>query len=84
VSATSIEKRVVQAVLDAVERRDWDLVRLVLHPYLHWQEPGVAIRGRRNVMDRLALAPPPVPPSTVELRDGQIYRWTATEAPDGG
>jgi hypothetical protein len=74
----------VQNVLDAVERRDWDLVRAVLHPYLHWQEPGVTIRGRRNVIDRLALPPPPAPPSSVELRDGQIYRWTSTSAPDGG
>ena len=77
-------RRMVQDVLNAVDRRDWDVIRAILHPYLHWQEPGVAIRGRRNVLDRLALPPAPQPPSTVELRDGQIYRWTSTEAPDGG
>jgi hypothetical protein len=74
----------VRDVLDAVERRDWDVVRALLHPYLHWQEAGVAIRGRRNVLDRLALPPAPTPASAVELRDGQIYRWTSTGAPDGG
>lgn len=81
-STGSPETRMVQDVLDAVQRRDWEVVRLALHPYLHWQEPGVLIRGRRNVIDRLALPPAPAPPSAVELRDGQIYRWTST--PDGG
>ena len=83
-SQVSPEVRIVRDILDAVERHDWDVVRVWLHPYLHWQEPGVAIRGRRNVLDRLALPPAPQPPSTVELRDGQIYRWTSTGAPDGG
>jgi hypothetical protein len=68
----------VRDVLDAVDRRDWDVVRVALHPYLHWHEPGVSLRGRRNVIARLALPPPPAPPSTVELRDGQIYRWISS------
>jgi hypothetical protein len=75
---------IAQDVLDAVERGDWTTVKALLHPYLHWREPGVAIRGRTKVLTRLAESPPPSPPSTVELRDGQIYRWTSTEAPDGG
>jgi hypothetical protein len=74
----------VRDVLDAVERRDWELVRAALHPYLHWQEPGLAIRGRLNVIARLALPPPPTPPSTVELRDGQIYRWISASEPADG
>jgi hypothetical protein len=75
---------VAQHVLDAVERGDWTTVKALLHPYLHWREPGVAIRGRTKVLVRLAESPPPRPPSMVELRDGQVYRWTSTEAPDGG
>jgi hypothetical protein len=73
-----------QDLLDAVERGDWTTVKSLLHPYLHWKEPGVTLRGRTNVLGRLAESPPPSPPSTVDLRDGQIYRWTATSAPDGG
>jgi SnoaL-like protein len=69
---------IVHDVLDAVERGDWATVKALLHPYLHWREPGVALRGRTKVLARLAESPPPSPPSTVELRDGQIYRWTST------
>ena len=68
---------IVRAVLDSVGRADWERVRLLLHPYLHWREPGVALRGRRNVLERLAAGPAPEPPDEIELRDGQIYRWTA-------
>jgi hypothetical protein len=69
--------RIVQDVLEAVERQDWARLKLLLHPYLHWREPGVAIRGRTKVLARLAEAPPAAPPSSYELRDGQVYRWTA-------
>jgi hypothetical protein len=73
----------VHDVLDAVEHGDWTTVKALLHPYLHWREPGVALRGRTKVLVRLAEAPPPSPPSSVELRDGQIYRWTSTSVADG-
>jgi hypothetical protein len=69
--------RIVQDVLEAVERQDWAGLKPLLHPYLHWLEPGVAIRGRTKVLARLAEPPPPAPPSSYELRDGQVYRWTA-------
>jgi hypothetical protein len=69
--------RIVQDVLEAVERQDWAGLKPLLHPYLHWREPGVAIRGRTKVLARLAEPPPPAPPSSYELRDGQVYRWTA-------
>ena len=71
-------EEIVRAVLGALERGDWERVRLLLHPYLHWREPDVALRGRRNVLERLADGPPPEPPDEIELRDGQIYRWTRT------
>jgi hypothetical protein len=67
---------IVDRVLDAVRRRDWDTVRLALHPYLHWDlADGRTIRGRSKVLAMLVDAPTPAPPSSVELRDGQIYRW---------
>ena len=67
---------IVRAVLDGLAQGDWERVRLLLHPYLHWHEPGVVLRGRQNVLSRLATGPMPEPPDEIEVRDGQIYRWT--------
>ena len=75
---SSHPEEIVQDVLDAAERQDWPQVKALLHPYLHWKEPGAAIRGRGKVLARLAAGPPPQPPTSYELRDGQIYRWTST------
>ncbi|GAA3112392.1 hypothetical protein GCM10010464_88890 [Pseudonocardia yunnanensis] len=41
--------QVVVDVLDAVERQDWSTVRLLLHPYLHWTQDGVVVRGRTKI-----------------------------------
>ncbi len=61
----------------AVAAGDWDAVRLLLHPYLHWTDrDGSVLRGRRNVLAMLAGAGVPDPPESVELRDGQVYRWS--------
>jgi hypothetical protein len=70
---------VVTKVLEGAEVRQWDEVRLLLHPYLHWSErDGVALRGRSRVLQWLAARQAPLaPPARIELRDGQIYRWTA-------
>lgn len=67
---------VVQICLDAVAREEWATVRAVLHPYLHWTEGGVTIRGRTKVLAHLTESPVSGPPASYELRDGQIYRWT--------
>ncbi len=56
---------------------DWDAVRLLLHPYLHWTgRDGSVLRGRRNVLAMLTETGVPDPPGSVELRDGQVYRWS--------
>ncbi|WP_223163529.1 MmcQ/YjbR family DNA-binding protein [Nocardioides humilatus] len=47
----------------------------LLHPYLHWHDRDVALRGRNNVLAHLREHPAPKPPREVEVRDGQIYRW---------
>lgn len=66
----------VSNVLDAIERRDWDRLGELLHPYVHWTTAvEEQLRGRNNVIERLSNDPPPAPPSYHELRDGQIYRW---------
>jgi hypothetical protein len=78
---TVLVNDVVRAAHQAMVERDWDALRLVLHPYLHWTAAdGSRLRGRTKVMDRLQNAAPPAEPVAVELRDGQIYRWQ--EPPD--
>jgi hypothetical protein len=67
---------VTHAAYDAMLVRDWNELRLMLHPYLHWTAAdGSRIRGRSKVIARLQNAAPPEEPVAVELRDAQIYRW---------
>jgi len=67
-----------EAVMEAARRRDRDALRRLLHPYVHWTEAdGTALRGRTIVMAHLATRPPLEPPLECEVRDGQLYRWTA-------
>ena len=69
---------VVAAVQSDIANRDWPSLRLKLHPYLRWRDAdGTVWRGRRNVLAMLEGAPAPGRPAAHELRDGQIYRWTA-------
>jgi hypothetical protein len=66
----------IHEALAAVERRDWERLKPLLHPYLHWTtKHGEMLRGRKKVIARLVADPPSSPPSSCELRDGQIYRW---------
>jgi hypothetical protein len=62
----------VEAVLEAIAARDWTRLRPLLHPYLRW---GEGLRGRRNVLAYLEEVGQVAPPASVELRNGQIYRW---------
>ncbi len=68
---------VIRDVLDAVERQDWPQVRVLLHPYLHWTEAGLILRGRNKVLALLAGRAALRPPVSYEVRDGQIYRWNS-------
>lgn len=69
--------QIIDTVITAVSRQDWPSVKALLHPYLHWSEPQLAIRGRSKVLAHLAARPPLSEPDSYELRDGQIYRWTS-------
>lgn len=60
---------------EALDREDWARLAKLLHPYLHWQDRKVELRGRLNVLSHLRSVPTPRPPMSVEIRDGQIYRW---------
>ena len=75
----SESESVAAQVHAAVETRDWSILRVVLHPYVHWtDEKGHTVRGRTNVLMMLsATTETPPMPSEVVLRDGQIYRWIA-------
>ena len=67
-----------ERAIAAIESQDWDQLRMLLHPYLHWTGvDGNTVRGRTKVLAMLAANPPNAvhQPSSVELRDGQIYRW---------
>lgn len=61
----------------AVAARDWDTVRSLLHPDLHWTlARGRTLRGRTKVMAMLQQATEvPAWSSSIELRGGQIHRW---------
>jgi hypothetical protein len=68
-------ERLIEEALEAIRQRDWESLRPMLHPYLHWKDGGASIRGRTKVMAHLTLHPQARPPSSWEFRDGQIYRW---------
>ena len=60
----------------AIDAGEWGELRPLLHPYLHWHDGDVALRGRTHVLRHLQQVPTPRPPTEVEVRDGQIYRWS--------
>jgi hypothetical protein len=67
---------VVRRAYEAMRARNWDDLRLLLHPYLHWaSSDGRTVRGRIKVMAMLAERDPLLWPTSVEVRDDQIYRW---------
>lgn len=69
---------VVAEAVAALERRDWEALKPLLHPYLHWTDAeGKTRRGRTQVLRYLETAAPATTPASCELRDGQIYRWVA-------
>jgi hypothetical protein len=64
------------AAWSAIEAGEWGEVRDLLHPHLHWTDRAVALRGRAQVLEHLRAHPTPRPPVDVQVRDGQVYRWT--------
>jgi hypothetical protein len=60
---------------DLIEQQRWHDVRPLLHPYLHFDDGGVSLRGRNRVLDHLRGHPTPRPPAEVAVRDGLLYRW---------
>jgi len=83
----AMDEEVAARVLRAVRDGDTAFLALALHPYLHWTEPGVKLRGRTRVLAHLAAGGSTAEPTSCELRDGQVYRWTVArtgEPPPSG
>ena len=71
-----VERRAVDHFRAAMAAGDAEAARLALHPYLRWTDlTGSVVRGRVNVLAALSVGGVPAPPASIELRDGQIYRW---------
>ena len=59
----------------AMDAGEWGELRPLLHPYLHWDDGGGdAERAVQRARPPRRL-PTPKPPTEVEVRDGQVYRW---------
>ena len=66
---------VVQRALDALAAGDETEIRETLHPYLHYtRADGTVLRGRTRLLAELD-GRVPAAPASIEVRDGQIYRW---------
>ena len=66
-------------VLDTIERRNWERLRRLLDPQVHWTTAvEEQLHGADAVVACLADDPPPAPPAYHELRDGRIVRWIDT------
>jgi hypothetical protein len=63
------------AAWTAIDAGEWDAAQALLHPYLHFTDGALSLRGRVNVLAHLRSHPTPKPPTSVEVRDGQVYRW---------
>jgi hypothetical protein len=63
----------------AIVAGDWKVVKSHLHPYLQWTDSdGIDLLGRSRVLAMLEQAAHlPAEAQSIELRDGQIYRWRA-------
>lgn len=64
------------AAWDAMDSSEWGALGPLLHPDLHFVDGGVTLHGRTEVVEHLRAHPTPRPPREVEVRDGQVYRWT--------
>jgi hypothetical protein len=58
------------AAWNAMDSGDGDALRELLHPYLHFTDGDVTLRGRTNVLAHLREHPVPRPPSPAAVRGG--------------
>jgi hypothetical protein len=65
-------------VWNLVEQQEWGELRPLLHPYVRYDDGRATVRGRSRLLAHLRDVPTPRPPTDVEVRDGQLYRWIAS------
>ena len=58
-------------------------LRPLLHPYLRFEDGAVVLRGRTQVLAHLREHGAR-PPTEVEVRDGQVYRWVGRPGRSSG
>lgn len=63
------------AAWSAMDSGDWDLLPDLLHPRLHFVDGDLELRGRPALLAHLRSHPVPRPPTSVEVREGRIWRW---------
>jgi hypothetical protein len=63
------------AAWSLIEDKSWSEVKPLLHPNMHFTDRTWSITGRAQLLAVLAERPTPRPPTSVEIRDGQIFRW---------
>jgi len=66
----------VAAAWAAMDAGEWGELRPLLHPHLHWHDREVTLSGRSTVLAHLQQVSTSKPPTAVEVRDGQVYRWS--------
>ncbi len=59
-----------------VEQQEWGELRPLLHPQVRFDDGAVDVTGRSRLLAHLVAHPTPRPPTVVEVRDGQVYRWS--------
>lgn len=64
------------AAWNLIDQQEWGELRPLLHPYVRFEDGHADVRGRSRVLAHLKDVPTPRPPAEVEVRDGQLYRWT--------
>ena len=73
------QTRTASNILALIERRDWERLRRLLHPSVHWTTAvGDELVGPDEVIACLVEDPAPAPPGYHELRDGLLLRWIDT------
>jgi hypothetical protein len=65
----------VARVWDLMDQQEWGELRPLLHPYIRFHDGEREVRGRTRLLAHLRDHPIPRPPTSAEIRDGQVYRW---------
>jgi hypothetical protein len=75
---------VVRRAIAAMRRRDWETLRPLVHPYVHWTDAsGTTRRGRTKLIASLVETTGSDVLEVDEIRDGQLYRLRVSAGSKG-